>query len=505
MGKKPRSKSGQGAPQDGILSPDAAGHGVIVVAQNGDVIRYDPSGVVLRLSDRVIADIALRLPQGQSAAPRDGTRAQTRLDPADHLEGVDAWDLRQEGDWLFFNAHLAGRQGLRAFRRPVTGGAIMADAAGPIYAILGIGGPRAALALARGPHFPHHIMAPADDIGAVGMAGIEAASAQTALAALREMTHEALVAETLLDWQMEKFEALRLFMVRAETDTSATARALTQGAALGNLMIAAENLRLVAQAMGKSAKILAICLDYALEQVGGEAHEYRDGMIALMDAIQAGLAKRGFDRPLFLARFDCGSAALVDHPAIAGQWELGWNHGEHRLIQTAPSYMFALDDHDRPTDAARIEMAEMTAAALAMAQDWACPRLYLAEQSRKSPTRIRVTLQAKTPLYLDLEDPFDAGPQAGFRLIGAKNGAKITKVEIDPKDDRAVIVTCDKAPSGADLRLAYAVGAAPRAGAYAANCGALADEWGLTSATGRRLRRYALPACLPVTQGGQDD
>ena len=35
--------------------------GVILRAENGDVIGYDQSGLVLRLADRVIADIAARL------------------------------------------------------------------------------------------------------------------------------------------------------------------------------------------------------------------------------------------------------------------------------------------------------------------------------------------------------------------------------------------------------------------------------------------------------------
>ena len=35
--------------------------GVIIRAENGDVIRYDETGLILRLSDRVIADIAARL------------------------------------------------------------------------------------------------------------------------------------------------------------------------------------------------------------------------------------------------------------------------------------------------------------------------------------------------------------------------------------------------------------------------------------------------------------
>ncbi len=46
---------------------------VLVRARNGDVIRFDDTGLVLRLSDRVIADIALRLgaavPAGEAASP----------------------------------------------------------------------------------------------------------------------------------------------------------------------------------------------------------------------------------------------------------------------------------------------------------------------------------------------------------------------------------------------------------------------------------------------------
>ncbi len=35
--------------------------GVIIRAENGDVIRYDETGLILRLSDKVVADIAARL------------------------------------------------------------------------------------------------------------------------------------------------------------------------------------------------------------------------------------------------------------------------------------------------------------------------------------------------------------------------------------------------------------------------------------------------------------
>lgn len=481
---------------------ETAGHGVIVMAQNGAVIRYDPSGLVMRLSDKVIADIALRLPQTGFAAATLADDSPSRKprdtpDLAAALEGVDAWDVAQTGDWLTFTARLAGQQGNRRFRRHLSGGAILADAAGPVYGILGLGGARAATALPRIAEFPHHILAPEDDIGAVGHAGIEAAKATDHLGLLREMTHEALCAETLLHWQYEKFEPLRLFVTRVETDTSSSAEALAQGIALDNLLQAARNIKAAAETMGKPAKILAVHLDFAMEAIGGSPAEYRDGMLQVMSAIEDGFHAAGLDHPLFLARFDTGSAALADSPAIEGQWELGWNHGAHRFVQSAPNYMFARNSHDRPTPEAQVEMAEMSAAAISAGTTWLCPRLHLAERSMKKPNVIRVTARADSALEIDRDDPFGAGAMAGFSLQGAENGAQIKSVRIDKDDPQLILVECDKHPVGEKLRLCYAVGVH--------NAGALRDGWRLASRTGRVLARYALPALLPITDGGQND
>ena len=483
--------------------PLLAGHGVVVRAANGDVIRYDPSGLVMRLSDKVIADIAERMGAargGAGATTAGATPAPTRADPHELLEGIDAWDLRIEGDWLVFTARLPGRQGVRTYRRPLDGGDIIADAPGPLFGILGIGGPRAALATGRRCDFPHHVLAPADDIGAVGHAGVERAGATGSLEALREMTHEALVAETLLSWQLEKFEALPLFLTRVETDSSAMSADLGQGTAFDNLMIAASNLALAAASLGKKPSILAICLDFALEDRSGSATAYRDGMLALMARIEAELAKLGFLKPLFLARFESGSAEITTSAAIEGQWELAWNHGDHHLICSAPGYMFAQDEFDRPTDAARHEMAEMTAAAASARDGWRCPTFHLAEREPDGQA-IRVIAQAMGDLVIDAEDPLGAGKTAGFRLIGATNGARITSVSVAPDDAKALLIACDKRPEGGDLKIAYAYGADPRPGSFPANCGAVRDDWELPSATGRVLHRWALPAILPVTPG----
>lgn len=455
-----------------------AGHGVVLRASNGDVIRYDPSGLVMRLSDRVVEDLMLRMPAPVVSA------AEAVVQKAELPDGIDAWDARADGDWITFTARLAGQQGVRGFRRHRDGGDIIAETNGPVLGILGVGGARAALATRQGADFPHHIVAPADDIGAVGHAGIEVASDQDRLEHLREMTHEALTAQAVLHWRMADFGPLPLFVTRVETDTSVTAADLAKGRAVQNLLIAAKNLRASADLMGKRAKILAVTLDFALEDHSETAAAYRDGMLATMGAISDGLWGMGFDKPLFLARFESGLPDIAPQAALDGQWELSWSHGDHRLIHSAPAYMFELDDYDRPTDNARQQQAEMTASAIAEAATWKCPTLHLAELEG---TTLRVAARAAGPLCID--DALGGGH--GFDLTGCRNGAEIIGVEIAGDDAQTVSVTLDKAPEGADLRLAYAI----------AGPGALRDDWRLDSATGVTLHRWALPAHLPVTGG----
>lgn len=463
-----------------------AGHGVVVRAKNGDVIRYDPTGLVMRLSDRVIADIALRLGQTatNTAAPAQAAPS-AQMAPADHdhlLDGIDAWAIAQDGPWLRFTARLEGAQGVRGFRRHVTGGAILGDGPGAVLGILGLGGPRAALANPGAPDFPHHIVSAADDIGAVGMAGIEAAPETDRLEPLREATHEALVAETILHWQIDKFAPLPLIVTRAETDASASAAELAGGRAVENLLIAARNLKAAAALMGKRAKIVAICLDYALEHLGDDPTTYRDGMLAVMARLSSGLGALGFDTPLFVARFEGGLDPAQAAAVIKGQWELSWNHGAHRLIVSAPSYGFARDAYDRPTDDARRQMAEMTAHAIAAGPDWRCPTLYLAEWEPGSAPVIRVTAQGDGPLVLEPHLPH------GFALLGA-DAPKIESVTIAPDDPQALLIHLSARAEG--LALAYAAGGP----------GALRDGWAMESRTGATLHRWALPAILTINGG----
>ena len=484
--------------------------GVLVRARNGDVIRYDSTGLVLRLSDRVIEDIRQRM---GAPDPGAGAQAAQRGDLAAAvaaLDGLDAWDIRADGDWLRFSARLPGRQGARGFRRHRKGGGIIADAPGPLFGVFGIGGARAALAAPGPSDFPYHVLGVADDIGAVGQSGVDRAETTDQLDQLREMTHEALVAQACLGWQMDKHGPLPLFVARVETDRSASAAELAAGPALDNLMIAADNLRRAAASLGKEARIFAVALDFALEELGGDAVAYRNGMISLMQTIEDRLAERGFDTPVFVARFDLGGPGMATEAQVRGQWELAWNCGDHRLVMSAPGYMFHTDDYARPTLAARHHMAEMTAAAVTAASvrrrtdepltdGWRCPLFHLAEvESRADGSAvIRMIAQAASDLTIEPGDaPLDDARPVGFSLQGATNDARITAMSIEPEDAQTILLHLDRMPAGNSVEVAYAWGE-PDPGAAVA----VRDGWELTAADGRTLRRWALPCLLPVRPG----
>lgn len=480
----------------------------ILRAANGDVIRADDTGLVMRLSDRVIRDIALRLPEGAGSGPlaRAGTTAQGIGTDADAEvarglpDDLDVWDLRQIGDWLWFSGDLPGRQGPRGFRRHLSGGGIVAQSRLPLMGILGLGGARAALACPRPASYPYHVLAPADHIGAVGMGGDGEAASTPFLLPLPEMTAEAMMAERLLDARREQGKSLPVFMVRVESDEAASAEGLAEGPALANLSRAAANLRAAGAALGTGARVLAVTLDFVLEDVQSSALEYRDGMLRVMAAATQVLAAEGFAAPLFLTVFETGTHSMTSGAALDGQWELSWNHAEHRLVTVAPGYMFALDDTGRLTGSGRRRRAAMHAEALELigaGGDWHCPVLHLAERDGDA---IRVTCRAAGPLTLDPRDPFGAGPAAGFALLGCDNGARVTGVTVAPDDPLAVVVQCSTRPEGAALRLAYAAGAGAGAGPFPANCGALRDDWQAPDEDGP-LHRWALPALLPVRDG----
>ncbi|HLQ19977.1 MAG TPA: hypothetical protein VK146_13450, partial [Tabrizicola sp.] len=408
-------------------------------------------------------------------------------------EEVDLWAPRREGDWVVFQANLPGADGPRGYRRHASGGAIIAEARGPLLAVLGIGGARAGLGSPGPARFRWHVLGPADDIGAVGQGGEGEAMATDALEPLRELTVEALVADEILARRRAATQSLPLVFVRAETDMAATAHDLGGGAAVANLDRVLANLKAAAGRLGVGAQVLAVVLDYTLEDLTGDPLAYRDGMIALMEQITRSMARQGLARPVFLSAFDCGTRTVTRGPGLEGQWELSWNHGDHRLVLAAPSYAFQIDDTGRLTDEGRAEKAQLLTEALLAVHGggkWLCPVIQLAEWQ---DDHIRLVCEAQDHLEIDAGDPFGAGPMAGFALEGVTNGAGIIGVEVDKADPKVVLLRCSARPAG-EVYVTYAYAADTGEGLYPANRGALRGDFG-----SGRLRRWALPARLKLT------
>lgn len=137
----------------------------LIAAENGPVIEADDTGLVLRLSDRVIRDIARRigLPAAPEAAPEAApvqpASATVQWLDAALLGDIDAWDLQREGEWLRFLAHRPGPQGARRYRRQASGGGIIAETPGPVLGLLSLGAGRRMTTFGGTPDFPHHVMA----------------------------------------------------------------------------------------------------------------------------------------------------------------------------------------------------------------------------------------------------------------------------------------------------------------------------------------------------------
>ncbi|MGR3610749.1 MAG: hypothetical protein ACU0BN_18120 [Sulfitobacter sp.] len=470
-------------------------HGVLLRARNGDVIGFDETGLRMNLSDSVIADIHRRLSEA----------GDVTLDPA-VLGDVDAWNLRQHGEWYVFSANLPGAQGPRQFRRRVQADAdasapdIIADTPGAVYALLALGGARRAVTANERLSFPYHVVTTGDDLGPAGAAGTERNAATGLMQRLTEQTRDSLIADEILRRRQAQHRALPLIYARSETDAAASVAALAEGAAFTNFAQTVANLSAAGRSVGKPVKVLAVSLDFTLEDVISTGPEWTVGMYRLMTRITNLFAEYSIRKPLFTAVFDAGSCAISDTAVLRAQWELAWNKGGHDHVYTAPGYMFAQDEFGRPTPDARIEMAEMDAHAIeAYNSDapWSCPVLLLAEREADGKV-IRCRGQAMGALTIDADDPLNAGESCGFRFAGDTSAARILDVRVDTKDRNDLLITCDKPPQGKDLTLCYALGHPASDDGMPANRGALRDSFGYVSATGRMLHRWALPAALPV-------
>lgn len=388
-------------------------------------------------------------------------------DPGAVTGDIDAWNLRARGDWHVFTARLDPSLGPRDYRRTRDLGDIIADAPGPLWAHLAIGGPRRAGFVAGPPRFAHHVLSPGDHLHSVGLEGTGLTDPSRNLQRIPHRSIEALLADRLLTWRADQGRALPLHFVRVETDAAPG----PGSTAFQNFCTALSSLQAAARALGTHARVGSV----GIERVQGDdpariAAETR----ALMAAVEAELHARNLPRAPFVMFAEGG-----DHPAQQAHWELAWNHRPQRLIIPGPLYGIEQTEFARPTEVGLARMAELTAHALTI-PGWHCPIPLLAEVRKK---RLRVICQSMSPLVLDPDLPH------GFALSGVAKRVAIEAVEIAPDDPRAVILTLDRQIDGERPVLTYASGATAS--------GALRDDWSAPFGDGA-LHRWALPAMLSI-------
>lgn len=445
---------------------------VILRARNGDVIAYDETGLILRLSDQVIRDISRRVGGGGDT-----------LD-AGVLGDVDAWNLRCAGEWYVFDAKMPEFDHTRAYRRPVAGGDIIADAPGPVQAVLMLGGPRVSQGYNAPVAFPSHVVAPADELGSAGGMGTVDRPPPPGFQRLFEATQISALGDAILSQRLASGRALPLIVARTESDASSAIDTFSGGTAVSALAGVIASLTETAKGLGKRGRVLAFVLDFAEEDVISAPGHLILGLRGLISDLQDLCHQHGMPEPSILLRAD-GAFRLVE------QWALAVFPPSRRVCVPGPRYAVETDRFGRLTHTGIKRQAALDAQAIAAIESgarWTCPVPLLAEFG-SDPGTIDVTFQAAEPLVIDPADPFAAGPDAGFEVWDAKGPISVKTVSVSGKDERIIRLEFDTQRSVGAVTLSYA----------SHRPGAIRDSWDAAFAPGEPpLHRWALPARLEV-------
>lgn len=470
---------------------------ILLRAENGPILAADETGLVMRLSDRVVADLARRLGTG---APTTGAVVESvaeivavPVQDAAILGDIDAWDVTRNGDWLGFTARLPGAEGTRRYLRHVSGPGIAAQTPGPVLGVFSLAGGRRFNAPSLRPDFPFHVL---------GMIADDAPDETTPLFQnLRHCGQDADLCCAMLHRRHDSFRALPLFA----TGLNLLAAAPLATADITPLHNQLARFTALARALGKSPRIAAFCIEIGPDNLapGMDAEGFHRAALALLDGLAAAIAAAGLPPARFLLTLDCGGwwGCLPARARIAaeGICRLALCPGGHDLTVTGSTAPLPQDRLGQPTRAAARIQATLESLAIEAhfaRESWIAPVLCLAE--RDGPRRLRAVFKSEAPLHVDAGDPMRAGSMAGFALYGAGDAA-ITAIEIAPGDDRSLLLTLsDDLPADGQARLDYAIPTGQAmpdaAGGPPGWAGALRDEWQARAATGDDLFRWALPA-----------
>lgn len=433
------------------------------LVQIGDetVMGVDAAGQVnLCLADSVVDDIAARI---NMAGGRPG--------PAELIPDFDAWNVREDGDIIYFNAHIYGDSPREYLRYGSSDP--WANAHSETLLRLLFGDEFTDTSPLAGPDHEAHILTFNDDAGQAGLNGEDR---------LRDATDIQRsgrgFAATASDTYLKNCRGPKHWHgVRSETVMGAELAELTQGQGLTNLVDTVDQFRSALAPYGRYPAVNTVSI---LQGATEDSSDYHAQLLTLCSEISQQMGARQINcyQPV-------GDAFKGDYASVL-QTPLAFvERGALPIVLVSPVYWC----ERRAGSLVQITSESMTMLAeldgLAT-KDWLPPLAFLAERDGRTVT-VDFEVMAGHALV---------SPTRGLSLV-SDNDVDIDGWEIVPDpttgDMTRLHIELTDVPVNGSIRYAYnnIEASFDLSGSLFCSGGDLRDDWSAPSVTGKTLHRYA--------------
>jgi hypothetical protein len=421
----------------------------------------DGSGALnMRLDDSVLKDIAERIPLPGG-----------RPGPAEMIPDFDAWNVRQDGEMIYFNAHIWGPTAREYLR--FGPGDPWANAHSETLLRLVYGDEFTDTGPVIGPDHFTHIMTFNDDAGQAGLNG------ESRLAVAMDIQRSGRgFAATASDSYLHNCRGPKHWHgVRSETVMGAELAELTQGQGFANLCDTVDQFRVALAPYNRFPAVQAVSI---LQGATEDSADYAVRLLNLCGEISQKIGARQFNcyQPV-------GDAFKADYASVLQTPKAFVERGPLPIVLVSPIYWC----DRRPGSLVQITPESMTMLAeldgLA-GKDWLPPLAFVAERSGTI-----VTIDFEVMAHRKL-----VSPSHGLSIV-SDNDVEITGWEVVPDPitgemTRLKVALTDE-PRNGRIRYAYdniepsfdLTGHLFRSG------GDMRDDWSAKSMTGKTLYRYA--------------
>lgn len=433
----------------------------LVQIDDEPVMGVDASGAFkMRLDDSVLNDVAERieLPSGRPVM-------------ADFVPDFDAWNVRQDGEMLYFNAHIYGDTAREYLRYGP--GDPWANAHSEVLLRLIYGDEFTDTGPTQGPDHVAHIMTFNDDAGQSGLNG-EAKLAQATDIQRCGRGFAATAADTYLKMCRGP---KHWHGVRSETVMGADLDELTDGQGFSNLVECADQFRAALLPYKRFPAVQTVSL---LQGATEDSPDYAAKLLTLCDEISQQIGARQFN--LFQP---VGDAFKGDYASVLQTPKAFVESGPLPIVLVSPLYWCERRAGSliQITPESMTMLAELDGHAT---KGWLPPLAFLAEREGNMVT-VDFEVMAKCKLV---------SPTFGLSIV-CDNGVEITGWDVVPDpvtgEMTRLLIALTGAPVNGLIRYAYnnIDASFDLSGHLFCSGGDLRDDWSAPSRTGKTLHRHA--------------